>query len=55
MSHRRKKRHEKKLRNEIYFFICGLFKKTVSNSDYVASGDWMIMNWKRHGSDHVLI
>jgi hypothetical protein len=28
----------------IYFFVCSLFNEGVSNADYLASNNWIIMN-----------
>jgi len=28
-----------------YLFTCSLFNDAVSNQDYVAANDWVIMNW----------
>jgi hypothetical protein len=34
----------------IYIFVCSLFKVAISNSDFVPSSDWMVMNWQGCGS-----
>jgi hypothetical protein len=29
-----------------YLFVCSLFNNALSNSNYTASNEWLIMNWK---------